>query len=78
MKMKSLIGAATALLMTTSMASAQEIELKLSHFLPSVHGLQKDLPEPWIAQLGEKTDGQVTVAIYPAGSSFGHIARQLD
>lgn len=78
MKTRRIIGASVALIMGATVATGAEIELKLSHFLPSVHGLQQELLEPWIAQLAEKTDGQVEVNIYPAGSSFGHIARQLD
>lgn len=60
-------------------AQAQDtITLKLSHFLPSSHPTQKDFIEPWIKQLEEKTGGKVKVEIYPAGSAFGHVAKQLD
>jgi len=65
--------------MVTPSANAQEtITLKLSHFLPSSHPTQKDFLEPWAKQLEEKTGGQVKVEIYPAGSAFGHVAKQLD
>lgn len=59
-------------------AQADTIELKLSHFLPSSHPTQKDFLEPWAKELEERTNGQVKVTIYPAGSAFGHVAKQFD
>tara|TARA_R110001583_G_scaffold134977_1_gene286707 strand:+ start:180 stop:1211 length:1032 start_codon:yes stop_codon:yes gene_type:complete len=66
----------TALLPT--LAQAEVIELKLSHFLPSTHPTQKDFLEPWAAELERRTNGQVKVTIFPAGSAFGHVAKQFD
>ena len=78
--MKRLIVALTAALIWTGMspAKAETIELKLSHFLPSSHPTQKDFIEPWAAELEKRTNGKVKVTIYPAGSAFGHVAKQLD
>ncbi len=78
--MKRLATAALAALgvMALSSAQAETITLKLSHFLPSSHPTQKDFIEPWAKQLEEKTNGKVKVEIYPAGSAFGHVAKQLD
>lgn len=67
---------ATSLAFTPTMA--ETIELKLSHFLPSSHPTQKDFLEPWARELEERTNGQVKVTIYPAGSAFGHVAKQFD
>lgn len=58
--------------------SAAEINLKLSHFLPSTHPTQKDFIEPWAAELEKRSNGRVKVDIYPAGSAFGHVAKQFD
>ena len=59
-------------------ANAEVIKLKLSHFLPSSHPTQKDFIEPWVAELEKRTNGKVKVEIYPAGSAFGHVAKQFD
>ncbi|WP_417797587.1 TRAP transporter substrate-binding protein [Terasakiella pusilla] len=59
-------------------AQAEVITLKLSHFLPSSHPSQKDFIEPWVAELEKRTNGKVKVEIYPAGSAFGHVAKQFD
>ncbi len=59
-------------------AQAEVIKLKLSHFLPSSHPTQKDFLEPWAAELEKRTNGKVKVEIYPAGSAFGHVAKQFD
>ncbi len=59
-------------------ALAETIELKLSHFLPSSHPTQKEFLEPWAKELEERTNGQVKVTIFPAGSAFGHVAKQYD
>ncbi|MCG8429288.1 MAG: TRAP transporter substrate-binding protein [Chromatiales bacterium] len=58
--------------------AAKTIELKLSTFLPASHPTQKDFIEPWIEELEKRTNGQVKVKIFPAGSSFGHVAKQMD
>jgi TRAP-type C4-dicarboxylate transport system substrate-binding protein len=57
---------------------AQTIELKLSHFLPSTHPIQTVFIEPWVAELESRTEGRVKVQIFPAGSAFGHVAKQMD
>jgi TRAP-type C4-dicarboxylate transport system substrate-binding protein len=59
-------------------ARAQEIELKLSHFLPPGHGIQRDWLQPWAEDLAKRTNGKVKVTIYPGGSPFGNPARQLE
>ncbi|MBL4613489.1 MAG: TRAP transporter substrate-binding protein [Magnetovibrio sp.] len=69
---------AAAGLLAATAVQAQTITLKISHFLPSSHPTQKDFLEPWARQLEEKTGGKVKVEIYPAGSAFGHVAKQLD
>jgi len=68
----------TACAISTSVLAAKTIELKLSTFLPASHATQKDFLEPWAKELEKRTNGQVKVTIYPAGSSFGHVAKQMD
>jgi len=59
-------------------AQAEVIKLKISHFLPSTHPSQTEFLEPWAAELEKRTNGKVKVEIYPAGSAFGHVAKQFD
>jgi len=60
-------------------AGAQEkIELKFSHYAPPTHGFQKDLLEPWAAELEKRSGGKLTVRIFAANSPFGNIANQAD
>lgn len=69
---------ATGLALASGSAQAETITLKISNFLPSSHPTQVDFLEPWAEALKEKTGGKVEVEIYPAGSAFGHVAKQLD
>ena len=59
-------------------AKAQDITLKLSHFVPTQIGLHTDFMEPWARELEQCTGGAVAVEIHPAGSALGHIAKQYD
>ena len=57
-------------------ARAQPIELKVSTFLPPNHTLHKVL-EDWGADLAKRSDGRLTIRIYPA-SQLGPVQRQFD
>lgn len=71
--------AALVVVFTCGVTAAQPaVELKLSHYVPSVHGLHSDFLAPWAAELEKKSGGKVRVTIYPGGSSFGAMERQLD
>ncbi|WP_417455123.1 TRAP transporter substrate-binding protein [Kiloniella sp.] len=70
--------ASTALTAIFSNAVGAEFELKLSHFLPSSHPTQTQFLEPWAKELEERSEGKVKVTIFPAGSAFGHVAKQYD
>ncbi|MCW5772729.1 MAG: TRAP transporter substrate-binding protein [Rhodospirillaceae bacterium] len=77
------VGRAIALAMPlaalAAAAGAQEkIELKFSHYAPPTHGFQRDLLEPWAAELAKRTGGKLTVRIFAANSPFGNIANQAD
>lgn len=69
---------ATSIAGSFSALAAETIELKLSSFLPSTHPTQTDFLEPWARELERRTDGRVKVQIFPAGSAFGHVAKQMD
>ncbi len=72
------LGAAILLAGFAAPAMAQQIELKLSHFLPPGHGMHRDWFVPWGEELAKRTNGKVKVTIFPAGSAFGNPARQLE
>lgn len=59
-------------------AAAQVVELKMSHYLPSVNAISVDFLSTWAAEVEKRSGGKAKVTIYPAGSSFGQIDRQLD
>lgn len=56
----------------------EKIELKFSHFLPTTHTLHFEWAEPWAKEVEKRTNGRVTVRIFPATSSLGNVANQLD
>ena len=75
-----LAGVAMAALAATAAlpASAQEITLKLSHFLPPVHGIHTDFIEPWAKDVEACTDGQVKIQVFPGGTQLGNVAKQQE
>lgn len=70
--------AAAATMVVAGTATAAEIELKLSHYLPPVHGIHTDFLKPWADELERRTNGKVHVEIYPGGTQLGNVAKQLD
>ena len=76
-------GALAAVLALAAPADAQApaaapIELKLSYFVPQTHGWYRDWLEPWAQELSRRTNGQVRVTFFAAGSTFGNPARAYD
>lgn len=71
-------GLATLALAALLAPTAGALELKLSHFLPPVHGIHTDFIEPWTKDLEACTDGEATVAIFPGGTQLGNVARQQE
>ena len=59
-------------------AAAQQIPLKLAHFLPTVNGMHKDFMVPWARHLESCSKNKVKVTIYPAGTQLGNITRLYD
>ncbi len=58
-------------------ASAQTV-LKVSHFLPAVHGIHKDFIEPWTKAVAECSGGEVAFEIFPGGTQLGNVAKQQE
>ena len=56
--------AATTLL--AGSAAAQEVTLRVQHFLPAGAPSQKQLIEPWCAAVGEQSGGRIACQIYPS------------
>jgi TRAP-type C4-dicarboxylate transport system substrate-binding protein len=59
-------------------ATAQEIQLKLAHFLPTANGMHKDFMVPWAHDLETCSGGKVKVTLYPGGTQLGNIGRLYD
>jgi TRAP-type C4-dicarboxylate transport system substrate-binding protein len=61
-------------------ALAQEVTLRLHHFLGPGAPAQKDFFEPWAARVGEQSGGRIAVEIYPSmtlGGSPPQLISQL-
>lgn len=66
-----------ATLLMPGIASAQ-VTLKVSHYLPPVHGIHTDFIVPWTEQVTECTNGEVQFEIYPGGTQMGNVAKQQE
>ena len=75
--MKTLIAASLATLGVAAPAMA-ETKLKLSHYLPAVHGIQTDFIEPWTKQVSDCSGGEVSFEIFPGGTQKGNVAKQQE
>ena len=67
-------GVALAAVVAMPAAAQQKITLKLSHFLPPVHGIHTDFIEPWAEDLNQCTDGQVEVMLAAADCSYRRLS----
>ncbi len=59
-------------------SASAETKLKLSHYLPPVHGIQTDFVKPWTDDVSACTKGEVTFDIYPGGTQLGNVAKQQE
>lgn len=55
---------------------AQTIELKVSHYLPPVHTIHKDL-QRWAEEVEKKSGGRLKLTVFPSGQ-MGPLPRQFD
>ena len=51
---------------TAHIALAQQVTLKLHHFVPAQSKQQKDWFEPWARKLEQESGGRLKVEIYPS------------
>jgi TRAP-type transport system periplasmic protein len=49
-------------------AGAQEIKLKLSHFVPPSHNHHTSVIVPWVEEVKKRTNGRVEITIFPGAS----------
>lgn len=68
---------ATTTMLMSGVASAQTT-LKLSHYLPPVHGIHTDFIVPWTEQVTQCTGGAVKFEIFPGGTQLGNVAKQQE
>jgi TRAP-type C4-dicarboxylate transport system substrate-binding protein len=71
--------AAVAAVMSTATfaANAQEVELRLAHWLPPTHPVQTLGLDPWIESIGKASGGKIKITVYPA-SQLGAPADHYD
>ncbi len=60
------IGLATAVALASGAARAQEVTLKIHHFLPPKGTIQAQVFEPWCEKIGKESGGKLKCQIYPA------------
>lgn len=70
-------GLAAAAIARPAFAEA-EITLKMSNYLPPMHGFTADFMVPFGEELTERTGGKMSVEVLDATTAFGNITRQAD
>ena len=58
--------AAASLVLGAASAAAQEVTLKIHHFLPPKGTIQAQVFEPWCEKIGKESGGRLKCQIYPA------------
>jgi TRAP-type C4-dicarboxylate transport system substrate-binding protein len=71
-----IVASAMAMGLFAGSARAEEIELKVSHFLPPNHTFHKELLR-WAEELSKKSGGRLILKVFPAGQ-MGPPPRQFD
>lgn len=69
---------AAVLAVTGAAASAEPVNLKLAHFLPTANGMHTDFMEPWARNLETCSNGAVEVEIFPGGTQLGNPTKLYD
>jgi TRAP-type C4-dicarboxylate transport system substrate-binding protein len=77
MKICSIICGA-ALLIAAPSVNAQEVTLKVSHFLPAVSNFQKNVLEPWCDKINKDSGGKLKCQIYPSMQLGGTPPQLID
>ncbi|HYQ99186.1 MAG TPA: C4-dicarboxylate ABC transporter, partial [Casimicrobiaceae bacterium] len=60
------LGLAAALALASAAARAQDVTLRIHHFLPPKSTIQALVLEPWCEKLGKESNGRIKCQIYPA------------
>ena len=68
---KLILSAALAGAMGASGAAAQEVTLRVHHFLPAQAPVPSQFIEPWAQKVMDESDGRIAVEVYPAMSLGG-------
>ena len=77
MARRALMAAGAAVAMASaSVAFAQTVELKLSHYVPTNHTMHQELLR-WADDMDKKSNGRLKISIFPTGQ-MGPITRQFD
>lgn len=66
-----------ASLFATGAASAATT-LKVSHFLPAVHGIHTDFIVPWTERVSACSDGELQFEVFPGGTRLGNVSKQQE
>ena len=66
----------TLLFCFASLANAQQVALRFSHFLGPQSFFQRDVAEPWAKRLEEKTGAKAKVEVFNASSAHGDVRKQ--
>ncbi len=77
MKPYGLLAAGVVCFVATA-ASAQEITLKVSHFLPAVSNFQRNVLEPWCDRINKASNGHLKCQIYPSMQLGGTPPQLID
>jgi len=64
-------------LATAHPPAAQEIKLKLSHFLPAGHHHHQAVVLPWVEEIRKRTNGRVDITVFP-GASLCPTSKQFE
>ena len=66
MKLRLQAALAAAITLAAGAATAQDVTLKIHHFLPPKGTIQALVLEPWCEKLGKESNGRIKCQIYPA------------
>ncbi|RST85029.1 TRAP transporter substrate-binding protein [Aquibium carbonis] len=67
MGIRHLVISAAALWASTGGAVAQEVNMRLGHWVPPTHPIHTMVIEPWAESIKEASGGRINITIFPAG-----------
>lgn len=69
-----------ALSLASLAQAADSVTLRIAHFLPAISNAQKNVIEPWCAELGRQSAGRIKCQLYPSlqlGGTAGQLVNQV-